>query len=168
MLPDSRNTVYAAKAQIKSADLNHLQDLFIDLYSEKRLQVPAALGVPNGDWIFNQKAQSNGGNALIVMLQGLHVGDRILSVDVRLETADGDDDIVVQLGNTVDDTDTALATEASTGSGWQTVTLDGSSSSPLSAPHTVVAGVYFVLIAGCETGDVVANVVVNYRRPVPA
>lgn len=167
-LPDSRNTVYAALSQLQSADLNDLQDMIIDLYAEKPLLVPASLGVPNGTWIFNQHAESNGGTALVVMLLGLQVGDRIMSVDVRLMTADGDDDIVVQLGNSVDDTDNALASETSTGSGWQTVTLDGSSSTPLTVPHTVVEGVYYVLVSGCETGDVIANVVVNRRQPAPA
>jgi hypothetical protein len=88
-LPTSRNTTYAAGSQVKSADLNDLQDCIVDsIHSDRVLMLGAAAGQSApGEWVYYSgittttarwKPTAQGDVALFPL--PLRAGDRIRSI----------------------------------------------------------------------------------------
>lgn len=90
-LPVSRNTTYAAGSQVKSADLNDLQDWIVDAFGDQVLAIPAAAGaVFTGAWapgFINSAGMRNTspsvGDAVILPIV-LRKDDRLKRVGVRV------------------------------------------------------------------------------------
>lgn len=86
-LPDSRNTTYAAGSQVKSADLNDVQDKIVDLHVGKRshtysLRVSVTGGRGVGTFA-DGGYEASAGETLKVPIP-VDAGERIASVSARV------------------------------------------------------------------------------------
>lgn len=160
-LPTSRNTTYAAGSQVKSADLNDLQDKVIDEYTYRKalrtrkvhwsagIQDPEEFGTVLWDAVSSGTSgyiQTNSGGQLShwYMPIDLEVGQRLRAVRARVRTHNTEWITLSVKRLNGDGTETVLGTDNSTtGSGviYENVTVTG-------LTETVVAGshAYFGLI----------------------
>jgi len=86
-LPISRNTTYAPGSQVRSADLNAIQDQIVALTQPHRRHIPPCSGANSiGSGIFGNAGawQSAAGTDLLTVPLMVNEGERITRVDVRL------------------------------------------------------------------------------------
>lgn len=120
-LPRSRNTTYTAKSQVKSADLNAMQDAIAEAWAEPILNLSmasaqlsggATYSITNGDITF---PNASGGSAVFGI--DLPVGRMITEIRVRLKDGGSSNEMDVSLRSAVDGTGTEEAADQSDESG---------------------------------------------------
>lgn len=170
-LPESRNTTYAQGVQIKSADLNDIQDQIIGgKHGDKVLMLPGCAFVPASggnppvalDGILIGNAGGTGqGNAPLP----LHVGDRIKSIVVYVyEDAAAAFtatyyaiDVTTQSGSTLDS-----GTDASGGAGTTTDTCDITG---INYTLTATGAAYIKIAIPTGAANHVVGAAITYDRP---
>lgn len=172
-LPTSRSTTYAASSQVKSADLNAIQDSIIaGGHGDQSLITPweyrqMGSGVASNVFAFDEGIgafATPGANTSLISFSRLRVGDRLKSASFYLY-GDGTTDAAINifLGT--------LNPAAMSNLGSQSVTNQVAAWSlygvSLGTPHTLLAGEY--VIAKLEFGTVgganVGPIQWNYDHP---
>ncbi len=153
-LPLSRNTTYAPSAQVKSADLNDIQDQIVTLHSRaiRAVNISPAIGFSRHDLQSAEVSSQSGavgsigagGDSFWTVPLDLREGDVVDKIEVRgLEPDGGGEAFILQLFETVlgtstqqiGDTITSGTTNAEVTYTWDDTTND----SVNEIPYTVVA-----------------------------
>jgi hypothetical protein len=152
-LPLSRNTTYTAGAQVKSTDLNDLQDAVINgRHGLITIRIPASLGTPQSNavaWSFDAGGVAGTPFPQWTVPIPVVQGDRIVAVRARMQdSATGPTKLSLITTKSVDTTETGFGGSAvlSAGTGaWQTLTKSA-------VNETVVAGTSYYATLLLNTG----------------
>ena len=181
-LPESRNTTYAAGSQVKSADLNDVQDKIIDAYvdgphGDRILLLPAAAGqgtvIATGhiyagiDGVTSSSWAQGGSGDYVECPIPLRIGDRIKSVRafVRDTTAAHTLSLKVRKSTNTNNNSQLGSTATSAGNGADQTLEVASLTETLATGELVHA-----LIRnddGTTTTHKIYGVEVTYDRPAP-
>lgn len=167
-LPTSRSTTYAPGSQIKSDDLNDLQDGIVNHeHGEIILTLPAQEAQPQtgSPTLAATRWSLAAGTDILIFPVSLHEGDRVTEVKVYVDEQSG-----VGFYGAVNENDGTTGTGATLDSGttagsgtFRTLTLNGGS-----LPYTIEANhvVYVQVGNGSQAiGQRVYHVSVAYDRP---
>lgn len=144
-LPASRNTTYAADVQIKSADLNALQDFIIALYAE-RLIAPAIGWTGGTTPVFANGGvfSITGGGSIWAFPIELPIGTIVTEVNLRTKEPDAGGEIfTMRLWEVTDASLSQIAdtiTSGSTGGDVDQTWNDTTNDTAAEMPYTMIAG----------------------------
>lgn len=168
-LPLTRNTTYAVGTEVKSADLNDIQDQIIDLHTyrvEDKVDHVLAVEGPlvNGNFTFAPSIWTATAAHNHMIPLPLRPGDVLQSIDVLIDRAAAVSMNLVVFNAPNTGGDTLI------GGTWSDVSVNPTVGSPQiytlnGTDYTVLDEKLYLIITAGQSGDKVYKAIVNYSTP---